>query len=47
MISLTSPGRDMMKAAITKAQRSNEETLAPLTTTERKSLISLLSKLSD
>jgi hypothetical protein len=34
-------------AAIAKGQRSNEETLAPLTATERKSLIALLGKLSD
>lgn len=47
MVSLTKPGRDTMDGAIAKAQRSNEETLAPLTPTERKSLIALLSKLSD
>lgn len=47
MISLTPLGRETMDAAIAKAQRSNEETLAPLSTTERKALIALLSKLSD
>jgi hypothetical protein len=34
-------------AAIAKAQRSNEETLAPLTVAERESLVALLGKLSD
>lgn len=47
MVSLTALGRDTMDAAIAKAQRSNEETLAPLTETERKTLIALLNKLSD
>lgn len=47
MVSLTPLGRDTVDAAIAKAQRSNEETLAPLTATERKTLVSLLSKLSD
>lgn len=47
MVSLTPLGRDTVDAAIAKAQRSNEETLAPLTVTERRTLIDLLSKLSD
>lgn len=47
MVSLTTLGRTTMETAIAKAQRSNEETLAPLTAAERKSLIALLSKLSD
>lgn len=47
MVSLTALGRETMDTAIAKAQRSNEETLAPLTETERKTLIALLSKLSD
>lgn len=47
MVSLTERGRETMDTAITKARRSNEETLAPLTATERKALIALLSKLSD
>lgn len=47
MVSLTALGRETMDAAIAKAQRSNEETLAPLTEAERKTLIALLSKLSD
>lgn len=47
MVSLTRLGHDTVDAAITKARRSKEETLAPLTTTERKSLIALLDKLSD
>lgn len=33
--------------AISTAHRSNEETLAPLTETERKTLIALFSKLSN
>ena len=33
--------------AISKAYRSNKETLAPLTETERETLIALLSKLSN
>ena len=33
--------------AISTAHRSNEETLAPLTETERKTLIALLSKLNN
>jgi len=47
MVSLTRLGRDTVDAAIAKGQRSNEETLAPLTATERKSLVALLGKLSD
>ena len=47
VVGLTGLGRDTMHTAIALAQRSNEETLAPLTATERKSLIALLSKLSD
>lgn len=47
MVSLTALGRETMDTAIAKALRSNEETLAPLTEAERKTLIALLSKLSD
>ena len=47
VVSLTSEGRNTMDAAIAKARRSNEETLAPLTAPERATLIALLSKLSD
>ncbi|MDE0795335.1 MAG: MarR family transcriptional regulator [Alphaproteobacteria bacterium] len=47
MVSLTRLGRDTVDAAIAKAQRSNEETLAPLTVAERESLVALLGKLSD
>jgi MarR family transcriptional regulator, lower aerobic nicotinate degradation pathway regulator len=47
MVGLTDLGGETMHTAISKAQRSNEETLAPLTATERRSLIALLNKLSD
>lgn len=47
IVDLTSRGRKTVEAAIARAQVSNEETLAPLTATERKTLISLLDKLSD
>ena len=47
MVNLTGLGRATVNAAIVKARQSNEETLDPLTTTERKSLIALLGKLSD
>lgn len=47
MVDLTARGRKSVEAAIVRAQVSNEETLAPLTAAERKTLISLLAKLSD
>tara|TARA_R110002126_G_scaffold10593_7_gene48716 strand:- start:1523 stop:1969 length:447 start_codon:yes stop_codon:yes gene_type:complete len=47
MVDLTALGRKTVDSAIAKAQRSNEETLAPLTAAERRTLIALLGKLSD
>jgi len=47
MVNLTALGRKTIEGAIAKAQRSNEETLAPLTPAERKTLVALLGKLSD
>ena len=47
IVDLTRQGRETVEAAIARAQISNEETLAPLTASERKTLISLLAKLSD
>lgn len=47
VVSLTAAGRKTVDEAIAKAQKSNEETLAPLTEDERRLLIELLGKLSD
>ncbi|MGB0632012.1 MAG: MarR family winged helix-turn-helix transcriptional regulator [Alphaproteobacteria bacterium] len=47
IVDLTSRGRKTVEAAIAKARVSNEETLAPLTPVERRTLINLLDKLSD
>lgn len=47
IVELTARGRKTVEAAIAKAKISNEGTLAPLTATERKTLIHLLSRLSD
>jgi DNA-binding MarR family transcriptional regulator len=47
VVELTARGRKTVEAAIEKANISNEETLAPLTAAERKTLIHLLGRLSD
>jgi MarR family transcriptional regulator, lower aerobic nicotinate degradation pathway regulator len=47
VVDLTAQGRKTVDAAIAKAQQSNEETLTPLSETERNTLIALLGKLSD
>ena len=47
IVELTARGRETVQAAAAKAKISNEETLAPLTATERKTLIHLLGRLSN